>query len=105
MYLNTKFIPKMITVVVCDIFAIANKRNSLSNYDSMTICEIFQHANLWDQLHAIVILRLNFRKQDINKLRPKLVYDSVRTSNRTQPVTITNINWLTLFNPLKPKLV
>jgi hypothetical protein len=31
--------------------------------------------------------------------------NSVRTSKRTPHFTITKINWLTLFKPLKPKLV
>jgi hypothetical protein len=47
----------------------------------------------------------------VNPLKPKIVYilfkNPVRTSKRTPHVTITLINWLTLFkfNPLKPKLV
>jgi hypothetical protein len=31
--------------------------------------------------------------------------DPVRTSKRTPHFTVTKISWLTLFNPLKPKLV
>jgi hypothetical protein len=45
----------------------------------------------------------------INPLKKKLVHilfnNPVRTSKRTPHFTITKINWLTLFNPLKTKLV
>jgi hypothetical protein len=39
------------------------------------------------------------------KLVSTLFKHPVRTSKRTPHFTITKINWLTLFNPLKTKLV
>jgi hypothetical protein len=45
----------------------------------------------------------------INHLKPKLVFiifkNPARTSKRTPHFTITKINWLMLFKPLKTKLV